>query len=81
MITLAQFKKFAPNTKYAQQWYDTLFGPQTEFGSALAISCTRCTSALYCIFCCGVGSTILLYCSFRSFNTSLTSPAAPLMSL
>lgn len=30
MITLAQFKKFAPNTKYAQQWYDTLFGPQTE---------------------------------------------------
>ena len=32
MITLAQFKKFAPNTKYAQQWYDTLFGPQTEFG-------------------------------------------------
>jgi putative chitinase len=32
MITLAQFKKFAPNTKYAQQWYDTLFGPQTELG-------------------------------------------------
>lgn len=32
MITLAQFKKFAPNTKYAQQWYDVLFGPQTEFG-------------------------------------------------
>ena len=32
MITLAQFKKFAPNTKYAQQWYDTLFGAQTEFG-------------------------------------------------
>lgn len=31
MITLAQFKKFAPNTKYAQQWYDTLFGAQTEF--------------------------------------------------
>jgi putative chitinase len=32
MITLAQFKKFAPHTKYAQQWYDTLFSPQTEFG-------------------------------------------------
>jgi putative chitinase len=32
MITLAQFKKFAPNTKYAQQWYDTLFGVQSEFG-------------------------------------------------
>ena len=32
MITLAQFKKFAPNTKYAQQWYDTLFSPQTELG-------------------------------------------------
>ena len=32
MITLAQFKKFAPNSRYQQQWYDTLFGPQTEFG-------------------------------------------------
>ena len=32
MITLAQFKKFAPKTKYAQQWYDTLFAPQTELG-------------------------------------------------
>jgi len=32
MITLAQFKKFAPHTKYAQQWYDTLFGPPTELG-------------------------------------------------
>lgn len=32
MITLAQFKKYAPNTKYPQQWYDTLFGPQTELG-------------------------------------------------
>jgi putative chitinase len=30
MITLAQFKKFAPNSRYQQQWYDTLFGPQTE---------------------------------------------------
>ncbi len=32
MITLSQFKKFAPNSKYQQQWYDTLFGPQTELG-------------------------------------------------
>ncbi len=32
MITLAQFKKFAPNSKYQPQWYDTLFGPQTELG-------------------------------------------------
>ncbi len=32
MITLAQFKKFAPNSKYQQQWYNTLFGPQTELG-------------------------------------------------
>jgi putative chitinase len=32
MNTLAQFKKFAPNTKYPQQWYDTLFGKQDEFG-------------------------------------------------
>ena len=32
MITLAQFKKFAPNTKYPQQWYDTLFSPQNELG-------------------------------------------------
>ncbi len=32
MITLAQFKKFAPNSRYQQQWYDTLFGPQTELG-------------------------------------------------
>ena len=32
MITLAQFKKFAPNTKYPQQWYDALFSKQTELG-------------------------------------------------
>jgi len=32
MITLAQFKKFAPHTKYAQQWYNTLFDAQEEFG-------------------------------------------------
>jgi len=32
MLTLKQFKAFAPNTKYPQQWYDTLFGPQTELG-------------------------------------------------
>jgi putative chitinase len=32
MITLAQFKKFAPSTKYPQQWYDALFSKQTELG-------------------------------------------------
>jgi putative chitinase len=32
MISLAQFKKFAPNTRYAEQWYDTFFRPQTELG-------------------------------------------------
>lgn len=32
MITLAQFKKFAPNTKYHQQWYDALFSKQDELG-------------------------------------------------
>ena len=32
MITLAQFKKFAPHTKYALQWYNTLFDAQEEFG-------------------------------------------------
>lgn len=32
MITLAQFKKFAPNTKYPQQWYDALFSKQDELG-------------------------------------------------
>ena len=32
MITLAQFKKFAPNTKYPQQWHEALFSKQTELG-------------------------------------------------
>lgn len=32
MITLAQFKKFALNTKYPQQWYDALFSKQHELG-------------------------------------------------
>lgn len=32
MITLQQFRQLAPNTKYPQQWYDTLFGKQTELG-------------------------------------------------
>ena len=53
----------------------------TSCGSVLAISCTRWTSALYCIFCAGVGFCILLNCSLRSSNTSFTSPAVPLMSL
>ena len=32
MITLAHFKKFAPNTKYPQQWHEALFSKQTELG-------------------------------------------------
>lgn len=32
MVTLQQFRTIAPNTRYAKQWYDTLFGPQTELG-------------------------------------------------
>jgi putative chitinase len=30
MITRQAFKKFIPNSKYGDQWFDTLFGPQTE---------------------------------------------------
>lgn len=30
MVTLQQFRAIAPNTKYPQQWWNTLFGPQTE---------------------------------------------------
>ena len=32
MVTLQQLRQLAPNTKYAKQWWDTLFGPQTELG-------------------------------------------------
>ena len=32
MISIKQFKQFAPHTKYADQWYDTLFSQQKEFG-------------------------------------------------
>ena len=32
MATLQQFRQLAPKTKYAKQWWDTLFGPQTELG-------------------------------------------------
>ena len=32
MITMQQFKQLVPNTKYPQQWYDALFGKQTELG-------------------------------------------------
>lgn len=32
MVTIQQFRAIAPNTKYAQQWWDALFGPQTELG-------------------------------------------------
>lgn len=32
MVTLQQFRQLAPKTKYAKQWWDTLFGPQAELG-------------------------------------------------
>lgn len=32
MITVSQFKQFAPHTKYAENWQQTLFGPQEELG-------------------------------------------------
>lgn len=32
MITFQQFRQLVPNTKYPQQWYDALFGKQTELG-------------------------------------------------
>ena len=32
MITLQQFRKLVPNTKYPQQWYDTLFGKKSILG-------------------------------------------------
>lgn len=32
MITVSQFKQFAPHTKYADNWQQTLFGPQEELG-------------------------------------------------
>jgi putative chitinase len=36
MVTLQQFRAIAPNTKYHQNWWDALFGPQTELnGSSL----------------------------------------------
>ena len=38
MVTIQQFRAIAPNTKYPQQWWDALFGPQIELngGSLLA---------------------------------------------
>lgn len=30
MATFQQFRQLVPNTKYPQQWYDALFGKQTE---------------------------------------------------
>ena len=33
MITLQQFKQLVPNTKYPQQWYDTLFGHKSILGN------------------------------------------------
>jgi len=53
----------------------------TSSGVVLATSCTRLTSSLYCFVCSLVGLTILWYCSFRSFSTSLTSPLVLLICL
>ena len=33
MITMQQFKQLVPNTKYPQQWYDTLFGHKSILGN------------------------------------------------
>jgi len=33
LITLQQFKQLVPNTKYPQQWYDTLFGHKSILGN------------------------------------------------
>lgn len=36
MLTLKQFKEFAPHTKYPEHWHDALFAPQKELnGSTL----------------------------------------------
>jgi len=32
LITLQQFRQLVPNTKYPQQWYDTLFGKKSILG-------------------------------------------------
>jgi putative chitinase len=32
MLTIQQFKKFAPNTKYPDNWHEALFAPQEELG-------------------------------------------------
>ena len=32
MITLQQFRQLVPNTKYPQQWYETLFGKKSILG-------------------------------------------------
>ncbi len=36
MLTIKQFREFAPHTKYPEQWHDALFAPQKELnGSTL----------------------------------------------
>lgn len=32
MLSIKQFKEFAPHTKYPDNWYETFFMPQTELG-------------------------------------------------
>ena len=38
MLTLKQFKEFAPHTKYPEQWHDALFAPQRELNGATLLN-------------------------------------------
>jgi len=38
LISIKQFKEFAPHTKYAEQWHSTLFGAQTELGGGTLLN-------------------------------------------
>jgi len=38
VISIKQFKEFAPHTKYAEQWHATLFGAQEELGGGTLLN-------------------------------------------
>jgi putative chitinase len=38
MLSLKQFKEFAPLTKYPEQWHDALFAPQKELNGATLLN-------------------------------------------
>jgi putative chitinase len=38
MLSLKQFKEFAPHTKYPEQWHDALFAPQKELNGATLLN-------------------------------------------